>query len=190
MLAGGNVMAAQRPMHVVFVHGLFSSATVWGNFVQLIADDPDLSFVTVHCFQYSSPVIRVRLDRRIAEIDDIADRLRTYLTTELSEAPALALVSHSQGGLVIQRFLSRMLGRGQGQDLARIRTIVMYACPNSGAQFLLSLRKLALPWRNPQERELRPFNRAVTEAQQLPLKQETLAKWLGGNAAALLGHHI
>ena len=157
-------MAALRPIDVIFVHGLFSTAEVWTSLKELIAGDPDLSdFVTVHCFQYDSPVIRLRLDRRIAEIDDIADRLRTYLSTELSEAESIVLVTHSQGGLIVQRFLARMLSGGQGRDLARITRIAMYACPNSGSEFLLSVRKLARFWRNPQEKELRPFNRAVME---------------------------
>jgi hypothetical protein len=174
-------MPTLRPIHVVFVHGLFSSAKVWTAFEDLIGRDPDLSFVTVHCFEYSSPVIRLRIDRRIAEIDDIADRLRTYLTTELSDARALVLVSHSQGGLVVLRFLARMLARGQGRDLARIRRIVMYACPNSGAEFLLSVRKLAVFWRNPQERELRPFVRAVVETQQTVLRAIVNAQGVSDN---------
>jgi pimeloyl-ACP methyl ester carboxylesterase len=164
-------MAAPRPIDVVFVHGLFSSAQVWTCLKQLIAGDPDLAdFVTVHCFEYDSPVIRLRLDRRIAEIDDIADRLRTYLSTELSEAESIVLVTHSQGGLIVQRFLDRTLSGGQGRDLARIKRIAMYACPNSGSEFFLSVRKLAGFWRNPQERQLRPFNRAVMETQRTVLR--------------------
>jgi pimeloyl-ACP methyl ester carboxylesterase len=164
-------MAVLRPIDVVFVHGLFSSAEVWTSLKQLIAGDPDLAgFVTVHCFEYDSPVIRLRLDRRIAEIDDIADRLRTYLSTELSEAESIVLVTHSQGGLIVQRFLARVLSGGQGRDLARIKRIAMYACPNSGSEFFLSVRKHAGFWRNPQERQLRPFNRAVMETQRTVLR--------------------
>lgn len=164
-------MAAPRPIHVVFVHGLFSSAEVWTSFTQLIAEDPELvDVVTVRCFEYDSPVIRLRVDRRIAEIDDIADRLRTYLSTDLADAESIVLVTHSQGGLVVQRFLARMLWNGKGRDLARIKQIAMYACPNSGSEFFLSVRKLAFFWRNPQERQLRPFDRAVVEAQQTVLR--------------------
>lgn len=164
-------MAAPRPIDVVFVHGLFSSAEVWTSFKQLIATDPELAdVVTVHCFEYDSPFIRLRVDRRIAEIDDIADRLRTYLLTELRDAESIVLVTHSQGGLVVQRFLARMLWRGRGRDLARIKRIAMYACPNSGSEFFLSVRKFAIIWRNPQERQLRPFVRAVVETQQTVLR--------------------
>ena len=164
-------MVTPKPIHVVFIHGLFSSAEVWTPFKQLIADDPELTdFVTLHCFEYDSPFIRLRVDRRVAEIDDIADRLRTFLVTELHDAESIVLVTHSQGGLVVQRFLARMLWQGRGRDLARIKRITMYACPNSGSDFFLSVRKSAIFWRNPQERQLRPFERAVVEAQQTVLR--------------------
>jgi hypothetical protein len=159
-------------LHAVFVHGLFSSVEVWAPFTQLIADDPDLAgFVTTQCFGYDSPIIRLRMDRRVAEIDDIADRLRTFLVTELCDAESIVLVTHSQGGLVVQRFLARMLSQRRGRELARIRRIAMYACPNSGSEFFLSVRKRAIFWRHPQERQLRPFDRAVTETQRTVLQQ-------------------
>jgi hypothetical protein len=170
-------MAGPRPIQVIFVHGLFSSAAVWASFGCLIADDPELAdFVAVYYFEYDSPFLRLRLDRRIAEIDDIADRLRTYLSTDLRDATSIVLVTHSQGGLVVQRFLARTLTRREGRDLARIKQIVMYACPNSGSQFLLSVRRLAKFWRNPQERQLRPFDRAVVETQQTVLRAVVYAQ--------------
>ncbi|WP_344447461.1 esterase/lipase family protein, partial [Kitasatospora nipponensis] len=101
-------MAVAGDLHVVFVHGLFSSGKVWAEFEQLLLADPELAgAVTVHRFQYESPVLRTRVHRRIPETDDIADRLRTYLSTELRHAEAVVLVTHSQGGLVVQRFLAR-----------------------------------------------------------------------------------
>jgi pimeloyl-ACP methyl ester carboxylesterase len=162
---------------VVFVHGLFSSADTWTSFKRLVITDPELAdFVTAHCFKYDSPFIRLRVDRRIAEIDDIADRLRTYLFTEIREVESIVLVSHSQGGLVVQRFLARTLWSGQGRELARIKQITMYACPNSGSEFFLSVRKSLFFWRNPQERQLRPFVRAVVEAQQTVLRSVVHAR--------------
>jgi hypothetical protein len=77
-------MPASRSIDVVFVHGLFSSAKVWTTFDKLIAADPELAdLVTTHCFEYDSPAFSLRPDRRIAEIDDVADRLRTYLQRDL-----------------------------------------------------------------------------------------------------------
>ncbi|HET8662524.1 MAG TPA: alpha/beta fold hydrolase [Micromonosporaceae bacterium] len=153
------------------MHGLFSSAKAWAQLKHLLSTDPELSgFLTIHCFEYDSPLFRLRPDRRIAEIDDIADRLRTYLLAQLRNARSVVLVTHSQGGLVVQRFLARTLSRRQGSELARISQVVMYSCPNSGSDFFLSVRRWALWWRNPQERQLRPFVRAVTETQEAVLR--------------------
>jgi pimeloyl-ACP methyl ester carboxylesterase len=160
-------MTAPSPVHVVFVHGFLSSAKTWSPFRELIAADPELSaFVTVHCFEYESPVTRFfRVDRRIAELDDIADLLSTYLA-ELREAESIVLITHSQGGLVVQRFLARTLWDGRGKDLAKITRIAMYACPNTGSQFFLSLRKLLFFFApNPQERQLRPLDKVIIETQ-------------------------
>jgi pimeloyl-ACP methyl ester carboxylesterase/tetratricopeptide (TPR) repeat protein len=153
-----------KPIRVVFVHGLLSDGSVWNRFVDLMAADEDLAgFTTVSVFTYSTPVVQLMPTRRIPEIDDIADRLGTYLETEVEEADSIVLVTHSQGGLIAQRFLVRTLHRQEGLKLTRIKGVTMYACPNSGSQFLLSLRKKAFLWRNPQERGLRPFDRLVVE---------------------------
>ncbi|MEU4210808.1 alpha/beta fold hydrolase [Streptomyces sp. NPDC026206] len=163
-------MVAPICVHLVFVHGLFSSAKVWTAFRQLITTDPEFSdCVSVYCFQYDSPVVRLRPDRRVAEIDDIADQLATCLETELVDAKSIVLVTHSQGGLVVQRFLARKLANGGGRDLTRIRHLTMFACPNTGSGFFLTVRKAMKLWRHPQEEQLRPFDRSVTEAQRTVL---------------------
>ncbi|MFC8239961.1 alpha/beta hydrolase [Streptomyces chartreusis] len=165
-------------IHVVFVHGLFSDAGTWGKFKDLIAKDRDIKRrVTVHPFGYDSPKIRLRPDRRIADVDDIADRLGAYLRHQCADGAPVVLVSHSQGGLIVQRFLARRLWRNRGGELARIKHIVMYSCPNTGSGFFLFLRKALVFWRNVQERGLRPLStRAVLEAQQTVLERVVGAK--------------
>jgi pimeloyl-ACP methyl ester carboxylesterase len=164
-------MAAPQPIHVVFVHGFNSSADMWKSFTELIAGDPELStFVTTSTFEYESKILNVNLVKRIAEIDDIADMLITDYRTKLRESSRIVFVAHSEGGLVVQRFLARMLRNADGRALARIVRIVMFGCPNAGSEFFLKTRKiLGIAIRNPQERELRPLVRAVVEAQQLVL---------------------
>ncbi|MGR6321758.1 tetratricopeptide repeat protein [Micromonospora soli] len=152
-----------NPVDLVFVHGLFSSRRAWEPMDRLLAGDPDLPPVRTHFFEYDSQIVRLRPDRRIPHLDDIADRLGTYLRHEVGAAARIVLVSHSQGGLVIQRFLVRTLARGGGYELGRIRRVLMYACPNSGSQFFSSLRRLTFPCRNPQERELRPLTKEIAE---------------------------
>jgi hypothetical protein len=150
---------------VVFVHGLFSSGRAWEHFHSLISSDLDLAHVTVLSFEYSSPKFNLSPLRRIPDFDVLADGLRTYLDTEAADYTDIVLVSHSQGGLVVQRYLSRMVKAARGRELQRIKRIVMYACPNSGSQLLLLVRRpLSLIWRNPQERGLRPIDEAVSDA--------------------------
>lgn len=148
-----------------------SSGDVWDSFDELITGDPELaSFLVTKRFVYDSPLVRFRPDRQIPEFDDIADRLGTFLSHDLQDAESIVLVTHSQGGLVVQRFLARMSQDGRARELTRIKQIVMYSCPNPGSQFLLSLRQ-RVPWKNPQEQELQPLNRAVTEAQRTVLEK-------------------
>ncbi|MEU8774254.1 tetratricopeptide repeat protein [Streptomyces sp. NPDC048606] len=163
-------MAVRTRVHLVLVHGLFSSAKVWKAFESLIATDPELAdWVSVHPFAYDSPLVRLRPDRRVAETDDIADQLGTFLETRLADAERIVLVTHSQGGLIVQRFLARKLWNGEGAELARIKHFTMFACPNTGSGFFLTVRKALVLWRNPQEQQLRPFDRSVTEAQRTVL---------------------
>ncbi|MEU8661054.1 DUF7379 domain-containing protein [Actinoplanes philippinensis] len=154
---------------VVFVHGFLSSAATWSAFLRLIEDDPDLASVETHTFTYPSPPVSLNPLRRIPDIDDLADSLRTHLTHDLAGHTGLVLVAHSQGGLVVQRMLARTLAAGAGHELARIRRIVLFACPNSGSDLALLLRRGL--WRHPQERELRPLSQAITEAHRTVVNQ-------------------
>ncbi|WP_405593778.1 tetratricopeptide repeat protein [Streptomyces sp. NBC_01410] len=160
------------------MHGLFGGAGTWNVFKKRIAADPAMKGrVIVHCFEYNSPKIRLRPDRRIAEIDDIADQLGTWLSTRCGDGAPIVLTTHSQGGLVVQRFLARKLANALGPELAQIRHIVMYACPNSGSGFFLFLRKVLWFWKHPQERELRPIgNRHVQEARARVIKSVVHAR--------------
>ncbi|QKW12468.1 MULTISPECIES: alpha/beta fold hydrolase [unclassified Micromonospora] len=154
---------------VVFVHGFLSSADTWGEFVRLVAQDDALTGLHVHTFGYESPLVSLNPLRRIPHIDDIADDLRTYLSQDLADHSRLALVSHSQGGLVVQRALARMLADNPG-ELDRLRLVLMYACPNAGSDLALPLRRSLLRW-HPQEADLRPLRAAVLDAQRVVLRQ-------------------
>ncbi|WP_250007946.1 alpha/beta fold hydrolase [Actinoplanes sp. M2I2] len=155
---------------LVFVHGILSSADTWSPFLSLIEHDASLDFLAPSTFSYTSPPISLNPLRRIPDINDIADSLRTYLTNDLADVTGLVLVAHSQGGLVVQRMLARTLADGRGSELARIRRIVLFACPNSGSELALLLRRGLLGWHS-QERDLRPLNRDITEAHRVVLNQ-------------------
>jgi pimeloyl-ACP methyl ester carboxylesterase len=156
---------------IVFVHGLFSSGNVWGSFERLIGSDPALKDFDILGFEYASPRFNLSPLRRIPDFNVLADSLETYLRVEARDYSVVVLVSHSQGGLIVQRYIHRMIAAGRGHELERIRGVVLFACPNSGSEVFLTLRRTMVLWRNPQESALRPINEAVTEAQQAILNR-------------------
>jgi hypothetical protein len=142
---------------VVFVHGIISSPAAWTPLARLLENDTKISHsYRLLRFEYRSPKFDWRPDRRIPDYNTIADSLSTFIDIECADYTHLVLVGHSQGGLIVQRYLARMLAEGRGVDLRRIRRIVLLACPNNGSELLLILRKSARFWTHPQERELRP----------------------------------
>ena len=140
----------------VLVHGLFSSAKAWESLQNRLNDDVDIKETfDVRAFEYSSPKLKIRPTRRIPDFGTIAGSLSTFLDVECAPYRNIVLVTHSQGGLIVQRYLDQMLSDGRGRELARIRRVVMLACPNSGSEFILVLRRtVGLLWLQPQERQL------------------------------------
>jgi tetratricopeptide (TPR) repeat protein len=106
---------------------------------------------------------------RIPDFDDIAQMLATEYTTVLGKVPSIAFVTHSQGGLILQRFLAWMVSEGRALELARIRTIVMLACPNGGSQYLASIRHLLKYRRHPQAADLEVLSKKVADTQRAVL---------------------
>ncbi|MFE3382345.1 FG-GAP-like repeat-containing protein [Streptomyces anulatus] len=147
---------------LVMVHGFMSGPKVWEPLRGLIAADRGLGFVEPLPFEYATGLLPVNPLRVFPSIDTVADSLKEYLVTEAGAYDQLLLVTHSQGGLVAQRYLARMLHDGRGAELARIQRLVMLACPSNGSELLLSLRRRALGGRHPQEKDLRPLNDQVS----------------------------
>ncbi|MEU0006543.1 alpha/beta fold hydrolase [Streptomyces sp. NPDC006314] len=156
---------------VVFVHGLFSSQDTWHPIRRLLEVDPELSGLPVLYFGYESPKFVLNPLRRIPSYDTLADSLQTFLEVDAKKYDKLVIVSHSQGGLIVQRFLARMVTGGRGAELQRIKRVVMFACPNSGSEIFLIARRGLWARRHPQERELRPINESVTEAHKVVINR-------------------
>ncbi|WP_405705880.1 alpha/beta fold hydrolase [Streptomyces xanthophaeus] len=146
---------------VVFVHGFNSGPKVWDRFLSLIEEDADLDFVDTRTLRYATGFTRLRPDRALPSLSTVADHLKTLLETERAPRP-LVLVGHSMGGLVIQRWLVRMLAEGRGRELARIRRVVLLACPNAGSDLARGARRQLLGG-NPQERQLRTLDEDVRD---------------------------
>lgn len=156
----------QNSASVVFVHGILGGPQSWMPMVNLLNQDSEMARIfTFYFFKYSSPRFCLNPLRRIPNLQNIADSFATFLSHELRSAERLILVTHSQGGLVVQRYLSQMIADGKGLYLARIRRIIFFACPNEGSEIALSLRKWYFYWfPHNQEMELRPLAEQVVEA--------------------------
>ena len=156
---------------LVTVHGFWSDPATWDRLRAVWEDDDELGDLRVHGFGYSSPKKpRLPFSRtRVPDIDDIAQTLAVDYVTKLGSVTNVAFVTHSQGGLVLQRFLAWMVDEGRARELARIQTIVMLACPNGGSQYLRSLRRVLRFGRHPQAGDLTVLNKQVANTQRVVL---------------------
>lgn len=211
-------VAAEQPV-AVFVHGLFSDAKVWNPLISLLQADVVGKSFRLEAFSYASPRFELHPLKRIPSLKDAADSLGVWLReTGVLSARRIALIGHSQGGLVIQRCLSEMFGAGRADDLRCIRAVVLLATPNTGSELFLSLRKrIEIVWAHEQEKTLRPFDEEVETARRAVLERAVLpptpsphtapirffvyaaasdavvsaasAKWMFPNAGTLPGDH-
>ncbi len=161
---------------VVLVHGLFSSANTWQRLNRLISSDPELAGFILFPFKYKSPKYNLSPLRRIPDFDTVAESLETYMELDVADYQNVVLISHSQGGIIVQRFLARTVSRARAHDLVRIRRIIMFACPNSGSELLAVTRRRFKLWRHPQENELRPLDDAVAAAHQTVIEHIVYAE--------------
>lgn len=149
----------------VFVHGLFSSSETWEPLVQLLRETGEIADAyDLIPFEYSSPKWNFNPTRRIPDFGLIAASLKTFMETDCETYQTIVFIAHSQGGLIVQRYLKLMLDESRGKDLARISRIILLACPNNGSEFFRVLRKaIGTFWRHPQERQLRPYTDDVAD---------------------------
>lgn len=153
---------------VVFIHGLASGPQTWNQLLSLLRTDPLLEdrfeFAT---FEYNSRLVGNRVLTHKPTYRTVGEKLRTRFLRYCAEYESLVFITHSQGGLVLQTFLSRVLARGEAASLARIRRILLIACPNEGSGVFLLPRRLAgTLWHNAQERRLRPLDEEIADVHQ------------------------
>jgi Alpha/beta hydrolase family len=156
-----------RRMTIVFVHGINPSSDTWRPLLTLLKADDNLAGISFVTFDYSSPVITISPLKAIPDYDLLAVSLETFLDLELPSGGDIMFVCHSQGGLIVQRFLAKLLlDPDRSEELQRIRSVVFFACPNSGSQIFATVRRVAgLVFKNPQERSLHPLDERVAAAQ-------------------------
>ena len=158
---------------LVTVHGLWSAPATWDRLTSVWQSDEQLRGLRVHAFGYASP----KLPRmpssavRVPDYDDIAQTLATEYSTVLAGEADVMFVTHSQGGLILQRFLAWMIGQGRAQELSRIHSVVMLACPNYGSEYLRSVRQVLGFGRHPQAGSLEVLNKQVADTQRTVLQR-------------------
>ena len=153
------------------MHGFWSSPATWDRLCAVLQADEEIEGLRIHGFGYPSPKMR-RLPfswTRVPDSADIAQMLATEYATRLGRASSIAFVTHSQGGLILQRFLAWMTSEGRARELARIRTIIMLACPNGGSEYLASIRHVLGYGRHPQAADLEVLSKQVAETQRAVL---------------------
>jgi pimeloyl-ACP methyl ester carboxylesterase len=157
---------------LVLIHGFWSSPATWDRLINRMRDDPDLGGLRIHAFGYESPKLRwPGSPVRIPDYDDIAQSLPAYLAAHAPGTTGIAVVTHSQGGLILQRFLAWMLIEGRGRELVRLRLAVMLSCPNEGSEYLRSIRAVIGFGHHPQAGQLDVLSREVGEARRIVLRQ-------------------
>jgi len=158
---------------LVTVHGFWSAPATWDRLTSVWQSDEQLRGLRVHAFGYTSPKEpRMPLSvARVPDYDDIAQALATEYSTVLAGAPNVMFVTHSQGGLILQRFLAWMIDQGRARELSRIHSIVMLACPNGGSEYLRSLRNVLGVGRHLQAGNLEALNRQAADTQRTVLQR-------------------
>ncbi len=115
-------------MVVVFVHGIFSSCTVF---------EPLKEAIEQQC-----PHVSRTIDFSYAFLDSLranAERLNSFLSARIADGEQVSIVAHSMGGLVSRMAL--LLGPADRPYI--VRYLVMLATPNHGAIKMNQLNALA-----------------------------------------------
>jgi pimeloyl-ACP methyl ester carboxylesterase len=163
---------------VVFVHGFMSSPKCWDPFVTRLERDDELAGQGYRFtrFQYPTKFLEWNPSKRIPEIDECGKGLGDFLDKQ-PECDQLFLVGHSMGGLVIQSFLALKIQAQRGMDLAKIRSVILFATPNRGSTILSSLRGIVSKvWKDPQEEELRVMDKDIAEMSEIITRSILAAK--------------
>lgn len=160
---------------VVFVHGLFSSSKTWRPLCQLLKADADLAGITLLPFDYPTPKFNLNPLKIVPDFNHIARSLKTFLDHSAGDFDDIVLVTHSQGGLIVQRYLAQALSDGRGNELQRIRRVILFACPNTGSELFRAYRKV-LFFRHPQVKALAPLNEGVQQARAIVINRAIHAR--------------
>ena len=133
---------------VLFVHGLGGAADgTWQRFPELIREDTELTeLYDVRAFEYSSGAIGSKPSLAICSVS-----LKTEIESRYTEYSDIALIAHSQGGLVARHYIAERLNSGQPLRVSRLLT---FATPHQGSGFASLLKRV--PFASQQAEDLDP----------------------------------
>ncbi len=152
----------------IFIHGINADYTSWDQLFKLMGKDPAMTSAFDWLpFKYQSKVFHGLLDirSRLPDYDDITQQLDQFIGLNFtSRYKQLFLVGHSQGGLILQAWLAKVLTEGRGDTLKAVREILFICTPTLGSAIASPLRKLIFSFiTDPQEERLRAFNSEVAK---------------------------
>ena len=111
---------------VIFIHGLGGSEKTWEQFLALAREDTDLKeHFTFEPFTYDTNVFGFG-----ASMTDVAALLRSDLSSKYRDYGEVVLISHSQGGLIAEKYLVEEVKGGQH---LRVVLLMTYAMPRAGS---------------------------------------------------------
>jgi hypothetical protein len=120
----------RKPKLVLFIHGWVGAAdeTTWAKFPDLVRADPELSKqYDVELFGYATAATRAG---KSTPVPECAQYLRTRIEHEWKDYGEIAVIAHSQGGLVTRRYIANQL---RDRQLQRISRVLFFATPHMGA---------------------------------------------------------
>jgi hypothetical protein len=157
---------------LVLIPGFWHEPTRFDQLRSFLGNDPDMTGLRIHTFEYESPKWRLPFSpARIPDYNDIAQSLPAFLAAQAPGTTPIAFVTHSQGGLILQRFLAWMLTEGRGRELARFRLAVLLSCPNEGSEYARSIRAIVGMRHHPQAKQLAVLDHEVGETRRIILRQ-------------------
>src|SRR5262249_34054686 len=122
--------------------------------------------VSICNFEYATGKVEWHPKRSFPDISAIARGLATTVKEAGPPERPIIFAANSQGGRVVQRDFVQQLDAGRGEELHRVKRVLLFATPNSGSEYASPLRKIAGRLvSHAQEAELKPIAEQVTDTQ-------------------------
>jgi triacylglycerol esterase/lipase EstA (alpha/beta hydrolase family) len=121
---------------VLFIHGLGGDAdSTWERFPELIRADGELSkLYDVATAGYDTGIFRSQ-----PSLAACAGILKTEIDNRYPEYADIALIGHSQGGLIARAYIAEQLNSGQKLRVSRLLT---FATPHHGSGHATHLKRV------------------------------------------------